>query len=117
MPRQEAGEPYSRISVAEAAAMVADGDATVVDVRNRDEYEAGHVKNALWIPVDDVIPRYDDLPNEGALLFICAVGARSGLAAEYASAMGAEVSRLFNVEDGTQAWTDQGHPTSYGNEA
>ena len=114
MARQEPGEPYTRISVEEAADMLHKGGATVVDVRNADEYAAGHVKDALWIPVDEVIPRFDELPKEGSLLFICAIGARSGLAAEYAAAMGAEMSRLYNIEEGTPTWIEKGLPSSAG---
>ncbi len=114
MARQVPGEPYTRISAKEAHEMLKEGGVTIVDVRRPDEYHAGHVKGAKWIPVDDVIPRFDELPKEGKLLFICAVGARSGLAAEYAAAMGADTSRLFNIEEGTPAWVQQGLPTSYG---
>lgn len=117
MARQVPGEPYTRISVTEANEMLESGDAVAVDVRREDEYEAGHIKGALWIPVDDVIPRFTELPESGKLLFICAVGARSGLAAEYAAAMGASPDRLFNVEDGTPAWIEQGLPTSYGKQS
>ena len=88
-----------------------------MDVRNKDEYEAGHVEGAVWLPVDEVIPRYDELPEEGNLLFICQIGARSGLAAEYAAAMGAGTSRLFNIEDGTPGWIEGNFPVSYGSEA
>ena len=49
-------------------------------------------------------------------MFICAVGARSGLAAEYASSLGIESDRLYNIEDGTPTWIDKGLPTSIGNE-
>jgi hydroxyacylglutathione hydrolase len=114
MARQVPGEPYTRISAKEAHDMVKAGGATIVDVRRDDEYKAGHVKGAMWVPVDDVIPRFDELPGKGKLLFICAVGARSGLACEYAAAMGADQSRLFNIEEGTPSWVQQGLPTSYG---
>lgn len=114
MARQVPGEPYTRVSAKEAQEMLEQGDAVVIDVRRDDEYKAGHVKGALWIPVDDVIPRFEELPKEGKLLFICEVGARSGLAAEYAAAMGAETDRLFNIEDGTSTWIDNGLPASYG---
>lgn len=117
MARQVPGEPYTRISVEEANEMLAAGDATVIDVRREDEYKAGHIKDALWVPVDDVIPRFAELPEDGKLLFICAVGARSGLAAEYAAAMGATQDRLFNIEDGTPTWIEKGLPTSYGDDA
>ena len=114
MARQVPGEPYTRISVEEANEMIESGDAVAIDVRREDEYEAGHIRGALWIPVDDVIPRFAELPTDVKLLFICAVGARSGLAAEYAAAMGAEVDRLFNIEDGAPSWIAKGLPTSYG---
>ena len=59
---------------------------------------------------------FDDLPAEGKLLFICEVGARSGLAAEYAAAMGADTDRLYNVEDGTGTWIEKGLPYSTGDD-
>ncbi len=97
--------------------MLKTGDATVIDVRNADEYTEGHVKGAQWIPVDDIIPRFDELPTEGPLLFICMVGSRSGLAAEYAAAMGVGEDRLYNIEDGTPGWTQAGLPVSTGMDA
>ena len=99
MVKNNPGEPYSRISSEEALEMQKNGDSTVIDVRNEDEYEAGHVKDAIWIPVDEIVQRMEELPKDGNLLFICAVGARSGLAAEYASSLGIDSSRLFNIED------------------
>ncbi len=110
MPRQIPGEPYVRISSDEAQEILANDAAIVIDVRNQDEWEEGHVAGAMWLPVEEVIPRFDDLPKEGKLLFICQVGARSGLAAEYAAAMGAESDRLFNIEDGTPGWIAAVHP-------
>lgn len=116
MARNVPGEPYTRISAEEANEMVNSGGATIIDVRRDDEWAGGHATGALWIPVDDVIPRFDELPAEGSLLFICEVGARSGLAAEYAAAMGAQSDRLFNVEDGTGTWIQKGLPHSTGDD-
>ncbi len=116
MARNVPGEPYTRISAEEADEMINAGGAVVIDVRGDDEYASGHVKGALWIPVDDVIPRFDDIPTEDKLLFICEVGARSGLAAEYAAAMGTDTDRLYNVEDGTGTWIQKGLPYSTGDE-
>ena len=83
----------------------------MVDVRRKDEYLSGHVTGALAIPVDDLLGR--ELPTE-KLLFICAQGVRSGLAAEMAGAMGIDTENLYNIEDGTPGWIEQGLPTSYG---
>ena len=114
MPRQEAGEPYYRINIDEAAQMYGDDDVAFIDVRRPDEYAAGHIKNALFITVDDVLARIDELPEDKKLLFICAQGVRSGLAAEMAGAMGIDPENLYNIEDGTPGWIAQGLPTSYG---
>ncbi|MGH2543205.1 MAG: rhodanese-like domain-containing protein [Ardenticatenaceae bacterium] len=116
MPRKEAGEPYYRISIEEAADLYGDDDALFIDVRRPDEYQAGHIKDAKYIIVDDILGRIDELPQDKKLLFICAAGVRSGLACEMAAAMGYDSENLFNIEAGTQAWIDAGKPTSYGNE-
>ena len=114
MPRQEPGEPYYRISVEEAAQMHGDADAAFIDVRRPDEYAEGHIKDAIFIPVNDVLARIDELPEDKKLLFICAAGVRSGLACEMAAAMGVDPERLFNIEAGTGEWIEKGHATSYG---
>ena len=117
MPRMDAGEPYYRLDLAEARAMYDEQDTTVVDVRRPDEYAEGHVRGALAVPVDDILARFDELPESGRLLFICAQGVRSGLACEMAAAMGIDSERLYNIEAGTADWIAAGHPASYGGEA
>ncbi len=114
MPRRGPNEPYYRLTLDEAAEMYEQDDTVVVDVRRENEYVSGHVKGALAIPVDDILARIEELPNDKKLLFICAQGVRSGLGAEMAGAMGIDTENLYNVEDGTPAWIEKGLPTSYG---
>ena len=116
MPRQVPGEPYMRISVDEASQWYDDDDVTFIDVRRSDEYLEGHIKGALFITVDDILSRIDELPENDKLLFICAAGVRSGLACEMAAAMGLESDRLFNIEEGTETWITKGYPTSEGSD-
>jgi rhodanese-related sulfurtransferase len=116
MPRREPREPYYRLSLEEASEMRGDDDVVIVDVRRPDEYAEGHVKGAMFIPVDDVLARVDELPKDKKLLFICAAGVRSGLACEMAAAMGIDTEKLYNIEDGTGPWIEKGYPTSYGEE-
>ena len=116
MARQEPGEPYTRISSDEASEMHGREDVAFIDVRRPDEYAEGHIKEALFIPVDDVLARIEELPTDKKLLFICAQGVRSGLACEMAAAMGIDTENLYNIEDGTPAWVEKGHPTSYGSD-
>ena len=114
MPRQDPGEPYFRVGLEEAKGMLDDGNAVVIDVRRPDEWATGHVAGATHIPVDDVLSRIDELPQDKDLLFICAMGVRSGLACEMAAAMDIEADRLFNIEDGTAAWIEKGLPSEQG---
>ena len=54
MAKNNPGEPYTRISTEEAFNKVnSEKDSVVVDVRREDEYLSGHVKNSIWIPVDE----------------------------------------------------------------
>ena len=69
MPRQDAGEPYFRISIGEAAEMYGDDNVAFIDVRRPDEYAEGHIKDAIFIPVDDVLARIDELPEDKKLLY------------------------------------------------
>ena len=112
--RQEPGEPYRRVSVQEAREMQEAG-ALVVDVRRPDEWVTGNASSAVHIPVDDVAERAEsELPKDRDLLFICAAGVRSGLAAEMAAALGFDKARLYNVEQGTPVWIRAGLPTDTG---
>ena len=115
MPRQEAGEPYYRVTLDEAKEMIDEGNdqAIVVDVRRDDEWGSGHVAGAIHMPVDDFMDRVDELPHGKKLLFICAQGVRSGLACEMAASVGISSNNLFNIEEGTYAWIEKEYPTSY----
>lgn len=119
MPRQEPGEPYYRVDSNEARSILdSDTDGTVVvDVRRDDEWVTGHISGATHIPIDDLADRIDEVPRDKRLLFICAMGVRSGLACEVAFSMGYDTENLYNIEDGTPAWIAAGHPTSYGADA
>jgi len=89
--------------------------ALIVDVRRPDEWEAGHAVGAFHLPVDDFIGEAEaKLPREQDLLFICAAGVRSGLAAEMAMALGFDQERLYNIEEGTPVWIGAELPTEYG---
>ena len=116
MPRQESGEAYFRMTVDEASEMFGSEEVAFVDVRTPREYAEGHIKDAVFIPHEELFARIDELPADKKLLFICAQGVRSGLACEMAAAMGIDTDKLYNIEDGTPAWIEKGHPTSYGSD-
>ena len=110
MPTKDEREPFHRITVAEAKDMVASSDYAVIDVRNPDEYQNGHLPGATLIPVNSVFQRREELPADKKIIFVCAVGQRSALAAEMAAAAGLPADRLYNLEGGTDAWRKAGEP-------
>lgn len=82
----------------------------VVDVRDRDEYDAGHLPGALHLPVQDVETRGAALPN-GRLWVHCQSGYRAGIAASLLHRMGRHV---VHVDDDWDRVRDLAVPTAPG---
>jgi rhodanese-related sulfurtransferase len=108
MAVQNPGEPFVRVTVQEAKEKLDSGEVALIDVREPGEFAAGHIPGATLIPVNSVPARKDELPNDKPLLFVCAKGQRSALAAEFAAAFG--FKDLYNLEGGTDAWREAGLP-------
>jgi rhodanese-related sulfurtransferase len=99
------------ITIDELAAARAGGLVPLVDVRQPEEYEAGHVPGAKLIPMGDVVARAGEIPTEGLVYVICQSGGRSQRAADYYRSLGIEA---VSVGGGTKAWMDAGHETAHG---
>jgi rhodanese-related sulfurtransferase len=110
MPRKDEREPFFRIDVAEAKDMLAGDDVVVIDVRDPHEYQSGHVPNATLLPVNSVFARREELPKDKKIVFVCAVGQRSALAAEMAAAAGLPADHIYTLDGGTDAWKKAGEP-------
>ena len=106
MATKDPREPFTRISAQEAKDKI-DGGAQIVDVRTPGEYTGGHVPGAINIPHMSIVARKGELATDKELVFICQVGQRSALAAEFAAASG--FKDLYNVEGGTDAWVKAGY--------
>ena len=92
------------IDVDELAARLS-GGALLVDVRQPDEYEAGHVPEARLVPLNDVPARLDAFRSGGAVHVICRSGSRSRAACEFLIEQGLAA---VNVAGGTVAWLGSG---------
>ena len=81
---------YHKISAEEAKKMMDKGGVTIVDVRRQDEYDQGHIKDAILVPnetISDTQP--EALPDKDAVLLIyCRSGRRSAEAANKLVAQG-----------------------------
>lgn len=107
--------PVPEIDVHELARRREQGGA-VLDVRQPDEFEDGHVPGAVLIPLDQLGDRLDEVPGDedGSLSVICRTGARSRVASEFLRDHGIESS---NVDGGTLAWIEAGFEVDRGPES
>jgi rhodanese-related sulfurtransferase len=92
------------VTVAEAIEL-SKGDSWLVDVREPDEWEAGHAEGAYSLPMSQLNERIAELPEDATLLVICHSGGRSARVTE---ALAAQGYNAINVLGGTQAWQSAG---------
>jgi len=85
---------------------VPDG-AWLLDVREDDEWAAGHAPDARHIPLGELSARAAEVPQDQVVYVICRSGARSARAAQALAAAGWEA---INVAGGMQDWAAAGRP-------
>ncbi|MFF8677416.1 rhodanese-like domain-containing protein [Streptomyces sp. NPDC015237] len=85
-----------------------DGD-FLLDVREDDEWQAGHAAGALHIPLSEFVARYGELaeaaPQDGRIHVLCRVGGRSAQVTMYLVQQGVDA---VNVDGGMQEWAAAG---------
>ncbi|WP_217368171.1 rhodanese-like domain-containing protein [Kitasatospora sp. MMS16-BH015] len=101
---QESSTMFTQLPSTDAASVP--DDALLLDVREQDEWDAGHVDGALHIPIGEVVERLGELPD-GKLYVVCRVGGRSAQVVQYLVAQGREA---VNVDGGMFAWEGAGRP-------
>ena len=84
-----------------------DAGALLLDVRNPDEWQAGHAEGAAWIPMRELAERQEELPTDREIVVICKTGGRS---AQVAQALVAAGYGAVNVAGGSEAWQASGMP-------
>ena len=94
------------ITPQDAADRVASG-ALLLDVREPDEWAAGHAPGAKHLPLGELGARVEELPKDRPIVAVCRVGGRSGKATEALVNAGYDV---VNLAGGMQAWDAAGQP-------
>jgi len=103
------------VTVPELPAALPEG-VTLLDVREPDEWAAGHAPEAVHIPMGDIAGRLNDLPSDNEVYVVCRSGGRSARVTAYLNANGWDAK---NVDGGMQSWraagrsltSDAGEPT------
>jgi rhodanese-related sulfurtransferase len=100
------------ISPADAAAKAKNGEARIVDVREKDEWDEGHIPDAINLSRGTIeLDIEEKVPDLNAMIIChCGGGGRSALAAETLQKMGYENVR--SMAGGLKAWKAAGLPTT-----
>ena len=78
----------------------------LVDVRDADEFQAGHIPSAVNIPVDQLEKRIGELPADKPVVFVCTTGARSGEAFYMVMDLRPELKDVYYLEAETDFHSD-----------
>lgn len=99
------------ITVDDVAAMQETGATTLIDVRDPDEYAAGHIPGARLVPLPRIADHLSELRDAPDLQIVCQSGNRSARAVEYLTDQGIPA---VSVAGGTRAWLASGRPVRTG---
>jgi rhodanese-related sulfurtransferase len=108
----EAKKNITEISPEEAAAKLQNGEAVIVDVRDKDEWEEEHIPHAINLSRGTIeLDIEEKVPDPNAVIIThCGGGGRSALAAESLQKMGYKYVR--SMAGGFKAWKAAGLPTA-----
>jgi rhodanese-related sulfurtransferase len=82
-------------------------EAFLIDVREDDEWAAGHAPSAVHVRLGDLGARAGELPRDRDVYVICRSGTRSAYAAQALTGAG---WTAINVADGMTGWAVAGRP-------
>lgn len=83
-------------------------DVYLLDVREPDEWEAGHAPGAHHLPMMEVPARLAELPTDQDVVVVCRSGGRSGQVVSYL--LGNGWDNVRNLDGGMQDWAAAGRP-------
>jgi rhodanese-related sulfurtransferase len=96
------------IDVATANALRDNPDVVLIDVREQEEYDAGHIPGVKLIPLGQLQQRLAEIPTDKTVVVTCRSGNRSGQGAVLLRQSG--FSRVHNMDGGILAWEAAGLP-------
>jgi rhodanese-related sulfurtransferase len=81
------------------------GDVQVIDVRRDEEWAEGHLEGSRHIELNEVSAAAESIDRNTPVVFVCAVGNRSTMAAQAFRTAGFEA---YSLAGGLEAWGDDG---------
>jgi rhodanese-related sulfurtransferase/biotin operon repressor len=110
LPGRDDGYTVPRSDV---AGLVRGGNALLLDVRPRTEFEAGHLRGAVNIPIEELSARLDELPRDRRIIAYCR-GEYCLFADEAAELLESRGFDVVRLEGGWPEWQSEGRPVQIG---
>ena len=95
---------YPAVGPTEATQLINREDALVLDIREGNEFQMGHIVNSLHIPLSKLADRKSELEKHKnkPIIAVCRSGSRSGAACSQLKKAGFE--NIYNLKGGIMAW-------------
>ena len=101
---------YKEIQPEAAAELITDSHVTIVDIRDADSYQAGHLESAIQLNDNTLSEFLDQTSRQSTLLVYCYHGISSAGAASFFVDQGFD--DVSHIAGGFQAWKDRDLPTT-----
>lgn len=102
------GQVFGQSQLPAVTATDIDSTAFLLDVRETDEWTAGHAPGAHHLPMMEVPARLAEVPRDRDVVVVCRAGSRSAQVVAYLLANGWE--RVHNLDGGMHGWAGAGKP-------
>ncbi len=79
----------------------------MLDVREPDEYDAGHIPGITLIPMGEIPDRLSEIPTDVPVIVTCRTGNRSGQVVDFLREQG--FTNVHNMDGGIVAWQKAGY--------
>lgn len=96
------------VDVAQTKALLGRNDVVILDVREQQEYDEGHIPGVVLIPVGEVANRLNEIPKDKPVIVTCHSGNRSSAVTKFLREQG--YTNVHNMQGGIIAWQGAGYP-------
>ena len=96
------------VDVQTTAALREQPDVMILDVREQDEWDAGHIPGAVFMPMGQVPDRLSEIPKDKTVIVQCRSGNRSSQVTDFLAQQG--FTNVHNMAGGLNAWQSAGLP-------
>ena len=96
------------VDVQTTAALREQPDVMILDVREQDEWDAGHIPGAVFMPMGQVPDRLSEISKDKTVIVQCRSGNRSSQVTDFLVQQG--FTNVHNMSGGLKAWQSAGLP-------